>query len=248
MTKKTGFPPSAAGTCPLEGRRCWSTVQWVCDGDADCVEGFRCCEGCDGGKGCVGAGNEQCPKRKDMQCPPSCSSDSDCQNGLLCCQNCHRKICMPPVLTCNDTKCANGETCAMVHPICRSSDIHCHLKPFCLPAGKPVSRFRVILPDGPRDPQRGLSLHSSVFPSGARSCESVECIGRRRCELKEVTCIASPCYPIPKGKMPKAQEWPFLMEFQLAPTPPSVRSHFRLTIDEIYFNLERLRSLKVEVA
>ncbi|CAG0888671.1 unnamed protein product [Darwinula stevensoni] len=82
-----------------------------------------------------------CPANNGRTCrrpaPRTCNSNADCAQGGVCCQGCGtNKVCMRAVLTCSDTTCASGRTCAMVHPICDHFNAPCYFKPTCLPAGR----------------------------------------------------------------------------------------------------------------
>ncbi|XP_059752737.1 WAP four-disulfide core domain protein 3 isoform X1 [Balaenoptera ricei] len=85
------------GECPADPLPC----EELCDGDASCPQGHKCCStGC--GRACHGdikggrAGD--CPKILAGLCIVSCMADENCQAGEKCCKSGCGRFCVPPVL------------------------------------------------------------------------------------------------------------------------------------------------------
>nr|XP_058893850.1 WAP four-disulfide core domain protein 3 isoform X1 [Kogia breviceps] len=75
--------------------------QELCDGDASCPQGHKCCStGC--GRAChgdiKGGRGGDCPKIWAGLCVVSCMVDENCQFGEKCCQSGCGRFCVPPVL------------------------------------------------------------------------------------------------------------------------------------------------------
>ncbi|XP_078227897.1 WAP four-disulfide core domain protein 3 isoform X2 [Callithrix jacchus] len=85
------------GECPANPLPC----EELCDGDASCPQGHKCCStGC--GRTCLGdieGGRDgNCPKVLVGLCIVGCVMDENCQAGEKCCKSGCGRFCAPPVL------------------------------------------------------------------------------------------------------------------------------------------------------
>ncbi|XP_026311086.1 WAP four-disulfide core domain protein 3 [Piliocolobus tephrosceles] len=85
------------GECPADPLLC----EELCDGDASCPQGHKCCStGC--GHTCVGdiegGRGGDCPKVLVGLCIVGCVMDENCQAGEKCCKSGCGRFCVPAVL------------------------------------------------------------------------------------------------------------------------------------------------------
>ncbi|XP_054397801.1 WAP four-disulfide core domain protein 3 isoform X10 [Pongo abelii] len=85
------------GECPADPLPC----EELCDGDASCPQGHKCCStGC--GRTCLGdiegGRGGDCPKVLVGLCIVGCVMDENCQAGEKCCKSGCGRFCVPPVL------------------------------------------------------------------------------------------------------------------------------------------------------
>ncbi|XP_039719661.1 WAP four-disulfide core domain protein 3 [Pteropus medius] len=89
--------PESGGECPADPLPC----KELCDGDAACPQGHKCCStGC--GHACrrvdTGGRSGNCPKILLGLCIVGCVVDENCQAGKKCCKSGCGRFCVPPVL------------------------------------------------------------------------------------------------------------------------------------------------------
>ncbi|XP_023391815.1 WAP four-disulfide core domain protein 3 [Pteropus vampyrus] len=87
----------SGGECPADPLPC----KELCDGDAACPQGHKCCStGC--GHACrrvdTGGRSGNCPKILPGLCIIGCVVDENCQAGKKCCKSGCGRFCVPPVL------------------------------------------------------------------------------------------------------------------------------------------------------
>ncbi|XP_024895501.1 WAP four-disulfide core domain protein 3 [Pteropus alecto] len=87
----------SGGECPADPLPC----KELCDGDAACPQGHKCCStGC--GHACrrvhTGGRSGNCPKILLGLCIVGCVVDENCQAGKKCCKSGCGRFCVPPVL------------------------------------------------------------------------------------------------------------------------------------------------------
>uniref|UniRef100_F7HGA7 Troponin C, skeletal muscle n=1 Tax=Macaca mulatta TaxID=9544 RepID=F7HGA7_MACMU len=91
------FDAEFGGECPADPLPC----EELCDGDASCPQGHKCCStGC--GHTCLGdiegGRGGDCPKVLVGLCIVGCVMDENCQAGEKCCKSGCGRFCVPPVL------------------------------------------------------------------------------------------------------------------------------------------------------
>ncbi|XP_019799497.1 WAP four-disulfide core domain protein 3 isoform X3 [Tursiops truncatus] len=85
------------GECPADPLPC----EELCDGDASCPQGHKCCStGC--GHAChgdiKGGRGGDCPNILVGLCIVSCMADENCPAGEKCCKSGCGRFCVPPIL------------------------------------------------------------------------------------------------------------------------------------------------------
>ncbi|CAG0893899.1 unnamed protein product [Darwinula stevensoni] len=163
------------GKCPaIGGSQCDAEDMKSCTEDSDCDRGLVCCDLC-GNRVCVSAEGKGCPELGEYQCETNCSTDLDCGLGLLCCEDCGRKLCMLPAPS------------QMVSVELSCKNVHCLKDQKCM-----MSFPHCSSPDDPCLPKL------SCIPKGAPTCEEVRCGDGSTCMMRDVACVAAPCYPVPE--------------------------------------------------
>ncbi|XP_073930959.1 WAP four-disulfide core domain protein 3 isoform X2 [Castor canadensis] len=117
--QKPGLSPSGlqhfdsmtefSGECPADPLPC----EELCDGDASCPQGHKCCStGC--GHTCrgdiVGGRDGNCPNILVGLCIVGCMTDENCQAGEKCCKSGCGRFCVPLVLPSKQTMISNWTT------------------------------------------------------------------------------------------------------------------------------------------
>ncbi|XP_073649146.1 WAP four-disulfide core domain protein 3 isoform X2 [Tursiops truncatus] len=91
------FMAGFGGECPADPLPC----EELCDGDASCPQGHKCCStGC--GHAChgdiKGGRGGDCPNILVGLCIVSCMADENCPAGEKCCKSGCGRFCVPPIL------------------------------------------------------------------------------------------------------------------------------------------------------
>ncbi|CAG0893828.1 unnamed protein product [Darwinula stevensoni] len=154
----------------------------------------------------------KCPAIDGSQCHTedmkSCTEDLDCDRGLVCCDLCGNRVCVSadgngcPELgeyqcetNCSsDSDCGSGLLCCedCGRKLCMLPELSCK-NVHCLKDQECVMSFpHCGSHDDPCLPK--LSCNAK----GAPTCEDVRCGEGSTCVMREVTCVAAPCYPVPE--------------------------------------------------
>ncbi|XP_019799498.2 WAP four-disulfide core domain protein 3 isoform X4 [Tursiops truncatus] len=96
-TTCSDFMAGFGGECPADPLPC----EELCDGDASCPQGHKCCStGC--GHAChgdiKGGRGGDCPNILVGLCIVSCMADENCPAGEKCCKSGCGRFCVPPIL------------------------------------------------------------------------------------------------------------------------------------------------------